>query len=96
MRKLVRDHIPAIIAADTGPVEYERRRFQLDELLRDKLQEEVAEYLKSLDPAELADIFEVIRALARQKGWTEDDLLAVARGKRVLRGGFTQGFVIDV
>jgi predicted house-cleaning noncanonical NTP pyrophosphatase (MazG superfamily) len=55
--KLVRDRVPVSnvrVAAAT----------EMPDLLRDKLQEEVAEYVESGDPVELADILEVVYALA--------------------------------
>ncbi|MBI2151358.1 nucleoside triphosphate pyrophosphohydrolase, partial [Candidatus Woesearchaeota archaeon] len=64
--KLVRDYIPRIIEekgkiAEThiaGDKEYFAA-------LKDKLQEEVAEYLESGSPEELADIMKVVYALGR-------------------------------
>ena len=61
MSKLVRDLIPNVIPADKlslykfSIVDKEQYAF----LLRNKLQEEVDEYLESEDKEELADILEV-------------------------------------
>ncbi len=90
--KLVRDRIPTIIQA-TGatpityaadPVEYRRR-------LRDKLREEVTEFLASDDahaPEELADVLEVVYAIAAKSGVDREQLEKVRAAKAEQRGGF--------
>jgi predicted house-cleaning noncanonical NTP pyrophosphatase (MazG superfamily)/NTP pyrophosphatase (non-canonical NTP hydrolase) len=89
--KLVRDRIPEIIRADgaepvirtAGPAEYASR-------LRDKLGEEVAEFLVSDgDPAELADILEVVYALAAIGGTGRAELEALRAAKAERNGAFT-------
>src|SRR5690606_40922681 len=84
-RKLVRDRIPEIITADgldpvitvAGQDEYERE-------LRRKLTEEVSEY-RSAGPAEaveeLADVLEVVYALARVHGADAAELDRERRAK---------------
>jgi predicted house-cleaning noncanonical NTP pyrophosphatase (MazG superfamily) len=61
-----------------------------------KLVEEVDEVREVLgNPAELvkelADVMEVVQALAAQSGVSEEDLLAEQQAKRAKRGGFTKG-----
>jgi predicted house-cleaning noncanonical NTP pyrophosphatase (MazG superfamily) len=92
--KLVRDKIPDVIRASgveprtrvADDAEYRR-------LLRDKLVEEVGEFLDSDDPAELADVFEVVLALAATLGVDCDGLEALRSRKLVERGGFGQRIV---
>jgi predicted house-cleaning noncanonical NTP pyrophosphatase (MazG superfamily) len=90
--KLVRDGIPRIIREGGGeplthvadPVEYRLR-------LRDKLGEEVAEFLAADEATaveELADVLEVVRALAADLGVTPERLDAVRAAKAKERGGF--------
>jgi len=88
--KLVRDKIPDIIRAEglnpvirvAGPEEYATR-------LRDKLREEVEEFLASDDdPEELADILEVLHALARQIGAGPEKVEELRATKAAQRGGF--------
>jgi len=87
--KLVRDRIPEIIAAQgrtcdvrtLDPQEY------LDALTQ-KLGEELAEYRESGEMAELADLLEVIYALAAARGTSPDELEAIRRQKQAERGGF--------
>ncbi|MET9079992.1 nucleoside triphosphate pyrophosphohydrolase [Streptomyces sp. NPDC004232] len=70
--KLVRDRIPQIIREDGAePVTYTAGREEYRSRLRDKLGEEVAEFLESDEdsaPEELADVLEVVRALAADLG----------------------------
>lgn len=56
--------------------------------LRAKLQEEVAEYLEAHDPQELADVLEVLHALAALHGLTPQELEAQRAAKAQARGGF--------
>ncbi|NED01075.1 nucleoside triphosphate pyrophosphohydrolase [Streptomyces sp. SID6648] len=90
--KLVRDRVPEIIRAAAikpiiyiaGPEEYRSR-------LRDKLGEEVAEFLSADDAAaveELADVLEVVYALAEDLGVDSTELEEVRRSKARERGGF--------
>ena len=67
--KLVRDNIPEIINKQ-GETPYvsvlDDKQYNTE--LRKKLKEEVREYLVSEEIEELADIIEVIEALAKHKG----------------------------
>jgi predicted house-cleaning noncanonical NTP pyrophosphatase (MazG superfamily) len=95
--KLVRDRIPDIIRASgrtprtrvADPAEYTG-------LLRAKLSEEVAEYMASGDPSELADILEVVHALAALDGLTPADLERLRAEKATERGGFAGRHVLSV
>lgn len=87
--KLVRDKIPAIIAASgEQPITYEAHPVEYTTRLRDKLGEEVDEYLASGDPGELADILEVVRALAALAGIYPGGLEKLRAAKAEERGGF--------
>ena len=97
MEKLVRDKIPEIIRKDRGeaapfriasPGEYR-------ELLALKLQEEVDEYLDDYEAMELADILEVIYALAEETGLTPAKLEEMRRQKAESRGKFLRHIVMD-
>lgn len=93
--KLVRDKIPELIRADgldpvihtADPEEYMAR-------LRAKLREETEEFLASDDdPEELADILEVLHALARQSGVTPEKIEELRAMKAAARGGFSKRIV---
>lgn len=100
--KLVRDKIPAIIKA-TGRICRTREldREEHVQALRVKLLEEVEEFLNaertSESVEELADILEIIFALAQKYGTEEEELLEMRDLKRLERGGFDQGlYLIEV
>jgi len=90
--KLVRDRIPDIIAAQGGrPVTRVLQAGEYREALIAKLGEEAKEAAAAGPaelPGELADVLEVLRALAGELGMTWDDLCGLADGKRSQRGGF--------
>jgi len=89
INKLVRDRIPEIMEANgeipitrvLGPVEYLT-------CLEVKLDEEVQEFHESNDLEELADILEVIYALAEAHGCSQKKLLNIYQTKHNERGGF--------
>ncbi|OWL95193.1 hypothetical protein CBQ26_14060 [Deinococcus indicus] len=85
MGKLVRDRIPDLFGGQTRLLNGEEYRAAL----RAKLEEEVAEYLQSGEPEELADVLEVLHALAALHDLTPEDLEALRRAKADARGGFT-------
>lgn len=93
--KLVRDKVPDVIRAEglvpvirvADPEEYAVR-------LRDKLREETEEFLASRDdPEELADILEVLHALARQIGVTPEEVEELRAAKAAKRGGFNDRII---
>lgn len=87
--KLVRDRIPQIIRETGGvPVIRVANDDEYRRLLRDKLLEEVEEFLSTDDPGELADVLEVLFALASDLGMAPDRLEAVRSEKKSERGGF--------
>lgn len=69
------------------PEEYFRR-------LKEKLAEEVTEFLEDQTVEELGDILEVLYALASYKGYTPKQLDEVAENKRNKFGAFEQRLVL--
>ena len=94
--KLVRDKIPEIIESD-GKKCVTRALSQEEYLkeLRRKLDEEVQEYHESGDHEELADILDVVYALAASTGCTEERLNAIRREKAQKRGGFSKRILLE-
>ena len=94
--KLVRDRIPELIAncGRTCVTQIVTDKSVRQDLLRAKLLEEYAEYCAEPSLEELADIAEVVFALAAELGYNQSDLLAAADQKRAERGGFARGVVL--
>jgi predicted house-cleaning noncanonical NTP pyrophosphatase (MazG superfamily)/predicted transcriptional regulator len=95
--KLVRDRIPDIIEASGRRPE--ARVADGDEyavLLRAKLHEETDEYLNEPGPEELADLLEVVYALARTHGLDPAELEKVRAAKAAERGGFERRLVLTL
>lgn len=98
--KLVRDRIPEIIAAEGRNPQVKRLSGEaLLSSLNDKLDEERAEFFAAQDNGakceELADMVEVIIALARQHGCDDAGLMEIVARKRKERGGFSEGFFYE-
>jgi predicted house-cleaning noncanonical NTP pyrophosphatase (MazG superfamily) len=92
--KLVRDKIPLIIRdkGDNPAI----RVAGLDEyalLLRDKLREEVGEFLETDERGELVDILEVVYALAATLGYSPVQMEQDRRTKLATAGGFEHRIV---
>jgi len=93
--KLVRDRIPEIIVQSGKRPAYS---FLSDEdylaKLDEKLNEELAEYQESKSMEELADLLEVIRAVAAARGSSIEEVEAIRRDKAVKRGGFEKKILL--
>jgi predicted house-cleaning noncanonical NTP pyrophosphatase (MazG superfamily) len=98
MRKLVRDRMAEIIRANGDEaVVYRADLDEYRQRLRDKLTEEVEEFLGAADGAdaleELADVVEVVHALVRDLGYAVEDLERVRSAKAEARGAFAERVV---
>jgi predicted house-cleaning noncanonical NTP pyrophosphatase (MazG superfamily) len=93
--KLVRDHIPRIIEETGGKAEI---RILKDEeycvCLEKKLDEEVGEYHREQNAEELADILEVVYALAASIGCSREELEDIYLKKHDERGGFAERILL--
>ncbi|MDI4647880.1 nucleoside triphosphate pyrophosphohydrolase [Cohnella hashimotonis] len=100
--KLVRDRIPQVLEAKS--LAYRTRILDEEEYIKElvtKLKEESAEYFAAQNPKdsleELADILEIIRALATVHGASWEELEAIRERKAEARGGFHERvYLIDV
>lgn len=96
--KLVRDNIPAI-CKENGQTSEARilDNIEYTSELRKKLKEEVNEYLLSTELEELADIIEVIEALAENQGSSLEAVLDIKQAKQTKSGAFqNKVFLISV
>jgi len=93
--KAVRDRIPEIIQAAGKECAFEQVSEEVFlKLLQNKLKEEVAEYLAEPSLEELADIQEVLLAIVRLSGYSQEDLEAVRKEKAQRRGGFEKRLLL--
>lgn len=94
--KLVRDKMPEIIREDGGEPEIkelsEEKKYWA---LRDKLIEEVDEYLDDSDPGELVDILEVVDSLREYHHLTCSELREMKDDKIERRGAFEEGYYLE-
>lgn len=93
--KLVRDGIPEIIARDGK--QYETRILTDAEYLPAlcaKLREETKEFDATHSPEELADILEVLYALADIIGSSPSEIEAIRAEKERQRGGFAKRILL--
>ena len=89
--KLVRDRIPEIIERSgrkcvTSILPESDYLVKLDE----KLNEELAEYQESKSMEELADLLEVMHAVAAARGSSISEIEQIRKEKAVERGGFAK------
>lgn len=94
--KLVRDKIPEIIRqkGDMPTTEILDDDITYANALYRKLTEEYQEFMKNHDIEELADMLEVIYAIAKHKGVSLDDLERIRLQKRKERGGFDDKVIL--
>ena len=93
--KLVRDRIPEIIET-SGKTCVTETLSDADYLLMldTKLDEELAEYHQDQNLEELADLLEVIYAVAKARGYTLEQLEQVRAKKASERGGFERRILL--
>jgi len=93
--KLVRDKIPHILKQHgLEPKTYICSKKEYASRLQDKLKEEVNEFLKDDTLEELADILEVIYAIAKSRGTSKKELEKIRSGKKEKRGAFDKKIIL--
>ena len=98
--KLVRDNIPEIIINNgENPITRILSNEEYKEELEKKLYEEYQEVLNTTNTEdrieELADMLEIIIALAKLEDKTLDDVVEVCKAKRLKRGGFDKKIYLE-
>lgn len=93
--KLIRDKIPEIIEkAGRNAIVRTADESEYEYLLRQKLVEEVDEFLESSNPEELADILEVVISLGALYDLSFVDLMKTVEEKRGKKGSFKKKIVL--
>ncbi|BES64166.1 hypothetical protein SANA_06050 [Gottschalkiaceae bacterium SANA] len=94
--KLIRDKIPEIIEVDGKKSKINRIEGEVyRKALEAKLLEEFKEWQDSYEAEELADLLEVIRAMAEESGHSIEEIQHLAEEKRKERGGFSKGIWLE-
>lgn len=99
--KLVRDLIPTKIKSNFSVCRVFSRKSRVL-LLAKKMEEETKEMLQAFAKTdtdgvawELADMYEIVKAIAEENGYTMEDIENKAKIKRLNNGGFEKGYFLD-
>ena len=96
--KLVRDNIPNILQEKgkgyVGKTAENKEEFLVK--LKEKLQEEVSEFLENPSAEEIADIQEVLDALAFSVGSDAAKVANIKEEKAASRGRFYTGYILEM
>jgi predicted house-cleaning noncanonical NTP pyrophosphatase (MazG superfamily) len=97
MGKLVRDLIPQIMPQERVHLfqftQVSESEYAL--LLKQKLREEIDEYLEAENLEELADVYEVLEAIIKTKKFDVESLKNVQTDKRLKWGGFEKRLLME-
>ena len=94
--KLVRDKIPEIIKKKGAvPITHIASDDEYWQKLKEKLQEEINEFMKDENAEELEDILEVIYTIRDYKKIDKNELELLRKKKAEERGGFKDKIIID-
>ena len=94
--KLVRDKIPEIIKKKGEvPITHIASDDEYWKKLKEKLQEEINEFMKDGNAEELADILEVVYAICDYKKIDKKELELLRKKKTKERGGFKERIILD-
>ncbi|MBX4211344.1 MAG: nucleoside triphosphate pyrophosphohydrolase [Candidatus Yanofskybacteria bacterium] len=94
--KLIRDKIPEIIEKKGGKaITHIADEAEYAAKLREKLQEEVDEFIKDQNLEEIADVVEVLEALAQQLGGSWDQVREIQHKKADERGKFEKKIILE-
>lgn len=94
--KLVRDNIPDICIKNNHTPKYRvLNDAEYKKALCKKLKEETREYLASEETEELADILEVVEALAAAQGVSFDELNRIKDAKAKKNGKFEKRYFLE-
>jgi len=95
-KKLVRDKIPEHIRKKGGnPTYYIADKKEYWEKLKEKILEEVNEFLVDESKEEFADLLEVIEVIAEYKKFDQDEIKKIRNKKTKERGSFKNRIILD-
>jgi len=94
--KLVRDKIPQIIESkwETAQIHIANDPEYWDKL-KEKLIEEVNEFLWDESREEMADVMEVIKAILVYKWYTNEEIESIRKDKETKRWWFSQRIILE-
>lgn len=95
MKKLVRDKIPEIVQDKKIKFRSTVSDNEYWEKLKEKLQEEVGEFIKDQNEDELADILEVVYAIGEFKNINPQELEKLREKKKEEKGGFKKRIILE-
>lgn len=98
--KLVRDNIPNIIESNGEKavikiLEYDEYKNELYKKLLEEVNEVISSNNSDETIEELADVLEVLKSIAELNGKKIDDVVEVAKQKRLKRGGFEKRVFLE-
>lgn len=98
--KLVRDNIPDIIASNgeesiTRILADDEYRTELYKKLLEEANEVISSNNSDETLEELADVLEILSSIAELNNKTLDDVVEVAKQKRIKRGGFEKRIFLE-
>lgn len=94
--KLVRDRIPEIIEKDGKICRWQHvSDCEFASLLEEKAAEELTELRGTQSPEKLADLLEVLHAIAAAHGWEWSEVETLRARKAAESGGFTHGILLQ-
>ena len=94
--KLVRDKVPQIISKKGNvPVTHIADEKEYWQKLKEKLREEVNEFIFNEKEDELADILEVMESIYAFKKMDSNTIMEIKNKKKEERGGFTKKIILD-
>lgn len=94
--KLVRDKIPEYIKSKGGvPITHIADDKEYWQKLKEKLEEEINEFMKAESIEEMADILEVVDAMCDSKNFDKNELQKIKEKKAEERGKFKNKIILE-